>query len=184
MPRSKHRRKPGGKAVAHPGRGKTRELPLSPTPRSPSCRTGNSGGRRRHDHRTGRASGAADSLPLPGSNIPTGYRPPAGAARAGAGARGVNRRRPCPLRSPRQPWRAIWRARCTFPWPPTRRTLWRAAWPGLGRTFMRATLRVFPECSRAEKHSPELIEPRPGQLGPAHRRKEGASNKKRLAELA
>jgi hypothetical protein len=30
MPRSKHRRKPGGKAVAHPGRGKTRELPLSP----------------------------------------------------------------------------------------------------------------------------------------------------------
>jgi hypothetical protein len=30
MPRSKHRRKPGGKAVAHPGRGKTRELPRSP----------------------------------------------------------------------------------------------------------------------------------------------------------
>ena len=30
MPRSKHRRKPGGKAVAHPGRGKPRELPLSP----------------------------------------------------------------------------------------------------------------------------------------------------------
>jgi hypothetical protein len=30
MPRSKHRRKPGGKAVAHPGRGKSRELPLSP----------------------------------------------------------------------------------------------------------------------------------------------------------
>jgi hypothetical protein len=30
MPRSKHRRKPGEKAVAHPGRGKTRELPLSP----------------------------------------------------------------------------------------------------------------------------------------------------------
>jgi hypothetical protein len=30
MPRSKHRRKPGGKAVHHPGRGKTRELPLSP----------------------------------------------------------------------------------------------------------------------------------------------------------
>jgi hypothetical protein len=30
MPRSKHRRKPGGKAVAHPGHGKSRELPLSP----------------------------------------------------------------------------------------------------------------------------------------------------------
>jgi hypothetical protein len=30
MPRSKHRRKSGGKAVAHPGRGKSRELPLSP----------------------------------------------------------------------------------------------------------------------------------------------------------
>jgi hypothetical protein len=30
MPRSKHRRKPGGKAAAHPGRGNTRELPLSP----------------------------------------------------------------------------------------------------------------------------------------------------------
>ena len=30
MPRSKHRRKPGGKAVAHPGRGKSRQLPLSP----------------------------------------------------------------------------------------------------------------------------------------------------------
>ncbi len=30
MPRSKHRRKPGGKAVAHPGRGKTRELQRSP----------------------------------------------------------------------------------------------------------------------------------------------------------
>ena len=30
MPRSKHRRKPGGKAVVHPGRGKSRELPLSP----------------------------------------------------------------------------------------------------------------------------------------------------------
>jgi hypothetical protein len=30
MPRSKHRRKPGGKAVPHPGRGKTRELPPSP----------------------------------------------------------------------------------------------------------------------------------------------------------
>ena len=30
MPRSKHRRKPGGKAVHHPGRGKPRELPLSP----------------------------------------------------------------------------------------------------------------------------------------------------------
>jgi hypothetical protein len=30
MPRSKHRRKPGGKAVAHPGRGTTRELPRSP----------------------------------------------------------------------------------------------------------------------------------------------------------
>jgi hypothetical protein len=30
MPRSKHRRKPGGKAVAHPGRGKSRELSRSP----------------------------------------------------------------------------------------------------------------------------------------------------------
>ena len=30
MPRSKHRRKPGGKAVPHPGRGKTRELSPSP----------------------------------------------------------------------------------------------------------------------------------------------------------
>ena len=30
MPRSKHRRKPGGKAVHHPGRGKSRQLPLSP----------------------------------------------------------------------------------------------------------------------------------------------------------
>jgi hypothetical protein len=30
MPRSKHRRKPGGKAVRHPGRGTPREPALSP----------------------------------------------------------------------------------------------------------------------------------------------------------
>jgi hypothetical protein len=30
MPRSKHRRKPGGKAVAHPGRGKLGERPKLP----------------------------------------------------------------------------------------------------------------------------------------------------------
>jgi hypothetical protein len=29
MPRSKHRRKPGGKAVAHPGRDKSRRLDLT-----------------------------------------------------------------------------------------------------------------------------------------------------------
>jgi len=30
MPKSKHRRKPGGKAVAHPGRGKLGERPKLP----------------------------------------------------------------------------------------------------------------------------------------------------------
>ena len=51
-----------------------------------------------------------------------------GAARAGMGA-GAH---PCPRRSPRRPWRAIWRARCRR-WPAIRRTGWQPPWRGSGR---------------------------------------------------
>ena len=87
-------------------------------------------------------------------------------------------RRPCPLRSLRRPWRAIWRARCTC-WPATRRTVWRPPWRGSGARSWPAT-REFPRSAPdAEKHSPELNPTCNSRLRPADRRKEDALNKRR-----
>jgi hypothetical protein len=77
--------------------------------------------------------------------------------------------RPCPLRSPRRLWRAIWRARCTC-WPVTPRTAWQPPWRGSGGRSWPAT-REFPRSARdAEKPAPELDPTCHSWVGPADQR--------------
>ena len=90
--------------------------------------------------------------------------------------------RPCPLRSPRRPWRAIWRARCMC-WPVIRRTGWQPPWRGSGGRSWPATREIYRSARDAEKPAPELDPTCNSRFGPADRRKEGALNKKRRAEL-
>ena len=46
------------------------------------------------------------------------------------------------------------------PWPAIRRTVWRLPWPGSGGRSWSATRELYRSAADAEKHSPELIEPR------------------------
>jgi hypothetical protein len=68
-------------------------------------------------------------------------------------------------------------------WPATRRTGWRPPWRGSGARSWPATREIYRSARDAEKPAPELNPTCNSRLGPADRRKEGASNKKRLAEL-
>ena len=61
--------------------------------------------------------------------------------------------RPCPLRSLRPPWRAIWRARCTR-WPATRRTGWQPPWHGSGRRSWHETP-DFPGVQQMRRNTPQ-----------------------------
>ena len=66
-------------------------------------------------------------------------------AATGAASAAPWQRRPCPLRSPRRPWRAIWRARC-MRWPSDPKDGLAAALARLGRAFMaRRVPREFPK---------------------------------------
>ena len=60
-----------------------------------------------------------------------GYRPPQEPPAPAQGTLPWGDPPPCPRRSPRRPWRAIWRARCMC-WPGIRRTGWQPPWRGLG----------------------------------------------------
>jgi len=97
---------------------------------------------------------------------------------------GAIRRPSCCQRSPRRPWRAIWRARCMCAcWPVIPRTGWLLPWHGWGGRSWPAT-REFPRSARdAEKPAPEINTHCNSRRGPADRRKEDASNKWRPEEL-
>ncbi len=101
MPRSKHRRKPGGKAVAHPGRGKSRELPLSPE--DVLWRRFVDGYTRpfHEKYEDSAASGAGDMLDLIEEGVSTQHKnvpwfPKVGMSPRCADDRGWRRRHQCP----------------------------------------------------------------------------------------
>jgi hypothetical protein len=71
---------------------------------------------------------------------------------------------PCRQRSPTRPWRAIWRARCTFLASDPKDRL-AAALARLGRAFSRSA-------AAAEKLAPELDPTCHSQFGPADQEKE------------
>jgi hypothetical protein len=67
-------------------------------------------------------------------------------------------------------------------WPPTPRTAWLPPWRGWGGRSWPATREFYRSAADAEKPAPELDPTCNSRFGPADRRKEDASNKKRLGE--
>jgi hypothetical protein len=150
MPKSKHRRKPGGKAVAHPGRGDIAlpgwalALPVPPLQSEPMPQALNV----RH------LPGFSEGWPIiPSRAVYIG-------------------RRNARYRLPASKWANPFMVRRA-------RTAWQPPWCGWGGRSWRATREFSRSARDAEKPAPKLDPTYNSRVGPADRRKEDALNKTR-----